>query len=122
MSQTFSEKKNFLLKYSDCDNRATIADSDTSEDSVDEKNQKFKDKKNKLNKVKHSRQGITIINGKIVLQIAGYKGLKTFAISELVHFIPVNNLKLAGGKLLRFNNQRPNKKKRTAPLDNVNQR
>ena len=45
MSQTFSEKKNFLLKYSDCDNRATIADSDTSEDSVDEKNQKFKDKK-----------------------------------------------------------------------------
>ena len=107
MCQQFSEnKKKLLLNYSDCENRATIADSDISEKNFDYPIKKEKKKK------RQNRKGLLIRNGNIVLHISGYKGLQTFEVAELVYFIPVHNLKLAGEKLLRSYKQKPNKKKK----------
>ena len=110
MSEEFFKNKKPLLAFSDFENRATIADSDSSDQSFDHQEKRLKEKKRNLKQKKQNRKGLIINNGKIVLHISGYSGLKTFSISELVNFIPVHNLKVAGEKLLRFKKEKPNKK------------
>ena len=99
MSYEIYKEKN-LLEYSETQNRATLVDFEDENDQEDFSVEKKKNQKNKQSK-KKQRKGLTVNNGKIVLRIPGYRGIQSLAVSELVHFIPISKLKVAGNKLIR---------------------
>jgi hypothetical protein len=105
-SFVFKKEKNLLLNFSTTEDRATLLNSPDSEE--EEEEEKKQDNNNTLLSLKQkyinkqvSKKKFQVKNGHIVVHIAGYPGVQSINISELIHCIPFAKLKVAAKKFLK---------------------
>jgi hypothetical protein len=101
----FKKEKKLLLNFSTTEDHATLLNSP---DSEEEKEEKEEDNNNTLLSLKQkyinkqvSKKKFQVKNVHIVVHIAGYPGVQSINISDLIHCIPFAKLKVAGKKFLK---------------------
>jgi|LakMenE01Jun11ns_1017448.scaffolds.fasta_scaffold8701997_1 hypothetical protein len=115
----FKKEKKLLLNFSTTEDRATLLNSPDSEE--EEEEEKEQDNNNTLLSLKQkyinkkgSKKKFQVKNGHIVVHIAGYPGVQSINISELIHCIPFAKLKVAAKKFLKRSGvKRKRKRKKT---------
>jgi hypothetical protein len=111
----FKKEKKLLLNFSTTEDRATLLNSPDSEEEEEEKEQDNNNtllslKQKYINK-KVSKKKFQVKNGHIVFHIAGYPGVQSINISDLIHCIPFAKLKVAAKKFLKRSGVKKKKKK-----------
>ena len=94
----FEKEKKLLLNFSTTEDHATLLNSPDSEE--EEEKEKEQDNNNILLSLKQkyinkkgSKKKFQVKNGHIVVHIAGYPGVQSINISDLIHCIPFAKLK-----------------------------
>jgi hypothetical protein len=102
----FKKEKKLLLNFSTTEDRATLLNSPDSEE--EEEEEKKQDNNNTLLSLKQkyinkqvSKKKFQVKNGHIVVHIAGYPGVQSIHISDIIHCIPFAKLKVAAKKFLK---------------------
>jgi hypothetical protein len=91
-----------LAKYSEDLERASFFDepNTTDQDLASEDSMPRKGSKSRKGKKVKTTRGLKFSTGRVVLRIPGY-GLQKLAPADLIRFIPILKLRLAGKKVLR---------------------
>ena len=107
-SFVFKKEKKLLLNFSTTEDRATLLNSPDSEEEEEEEEEKEQDNNNTLLSLKGkyinkqvSKKKFQVKNGHIVFHIAGYPGVQSIHISDIIHCIPFAKLKVAAKKFLK---------------------
>jgi hypothetical protein len=116
----FKKEKKLLLNFSTTEDRATLLNSPDSE-KEEEKEKEKKDNNNTFLSLKRkyinkqvSKKKFQVKNGHIVVHIAGYPGVQSIHISDIIHCIPFAKLKVAAKKFLKRSGvKRKRKRKKT---------
>jgi hypothetical protein len=102
----FKKEKKLLLNFSTTEDRATLLNSPDSEE--EEEEEKEQENNNTLLSLKGkyinkqvSKKKFQVKNGHIVVHIAGYPGVQSIHISDIIHCIPFAKLKVAAKKFLK---------------------
>ncbi len=110
-----------MLNFSTTEDRATLLNSPDSEEEEEEKeednNNTLLSLKRKYINKKVSKKKFQVKNGHIVFHIAGYPGVQSINISDLIHCIPFAKLKVAAKKFLKRSGVK-RKRKRKKKLKN----
>ena len=115
----FKKEKKPLLNFSTTEDRATLLNSPDSEEEEEEKekednNNTFLSLNGKYINKQVSKKKFQVKNGHIVVHIAGYPGVQSIHISDIIHCIPFAKLKVAAKKFLKRSGvKRKRKKKKT---------
>jgi len=100
----FKKDKKLLLNFSTTEDRATLLNSpdfeEEEEKEQDNSNTLLSLKEKYINK-KGSKKKLQVKNGHVVVHIAGYPGVQSINISDLIHCIPFAKLKVAAKKFLK---------------------
>ena len=103
----FKKEKKLLLNFSTTEDRATLLNSPDFEEEEEEE-EKEQDNNNTLLSLKQkyinkqvSKKKFQVKNGHIVVHIAGYPGVQSIHISDIIHCIPFAKLKVAAKKFLK---------------------
>jgi hypothetical protein len=113
----FKKKNNLLLNFSTTKDRATLLNSP---DSEEEEKLKEQDNNNTLLSLKEkyinkqvSKKKFQVKNRHIEIHIAGYPGVQSINISDLIHCIPFAKLKVAAKKFLKSSGVKRKRKRKT---------
>jgi hypothetical protein len=119
-SFVFKKEKKLLLNFSTTEDRATLLNSPDFE----EEEEKEQDNSNTLLSLKEkyinkqvSKKKLQVKNGHVVFHIAGYPGVQSIHISDIIHCIPFAKLKVAAKKFLKRSGVK-RKRKRKKKLKN----
>jgi hypothetical protein len=98
----FKKEKKILLNFSTTEDGATLLNSpDSEEEEKEGDNNTFLSLKGKYINKKVSKKKFQVKNGHIVFNIAGYPGVQSINISDLIYCIPFAKLKVAAKKFLK---------------------
>jgi hypothetical protein len=113
----FKKEKKLLLNFSTTEDRATLLNSPDSEEEEEEEKEQDNNNtllslKGKYNNKQVSKKKFQVKNGHIVFHIAGYPGVDSINISDLIPCIPFAKLKVAAKKFLKRSGVKKKKKKK----------
>ncbi len=113
----FKKEKKLFLNFSTTEDRATLLNSPDSEEEEEEKekednNNTFLSLKGKYINKQVSKKKFQVKNGHIVVHIAGYPGVQSIHISDIIHCIPFAKLKVAAKKFLKRSGVKRKRKKK----------